>query len=69
MPTLSEVVAKVTEPMLLVVQPPPVDAPPVETVPQTILPDESVVRAFDPAQEVIGVIARPEVNLPFVKVS
>jgi hypothetical protein len=65
-PTRSEVVASVTAPTLFVVQPPPVDAPPTETVPQTMFPFESVVRAWEPAQDVTGVRVSDEVKRPFV---
>ena len=44
-PTLSVEVARVTCPTLLVVHPPPVDAPPTETVPQVMLPAPSVLSA------------------------
>ena len=69
MATRSDVVESVMEPILLVVHPPPVEAPPVEIVPQTTFPDPSVVRAWPPAQEVMGEIVRPEVKRPLAAVS
>ena len=69
MTTPSVEVASVTAPTLLVVQPPPVLAPPTETVPQTMLPFESVVSACAPVQLVTGVRVSDEVKRPLVAVS
>jgi hypothetical protein len=43
--TRSDDVERVMEPILFVVHPPPVEAPPVEIVPQTMFPLASVVSA------------------------
>ena len=67
-PTLSDEVARVTEPMLLVVHPPPVDAPPTETVPQETRPFASVLSACPPEQEITGMLS-VLVNLPFTAVN
>src|ERR1700722_1953568 len=49
--TLSVEVESATEPTLFVVQPPPLEAPPVAIVPQPILPEASVCSASPPPQE------------------
>ena len=67
-PTRSLVVARVIAPTLLVVQPPPVDAPPTDTVPQVIFPCASVLSAWPPAQFAVGIAIEP-VKRPFKTVS
>ena len=67
-PTRSLVVARVTAPTLLVVHPPPVDAPPTDTVPQVIFPCASVLSAWPPAQFAVGMTIEP-VKRPLSTVS